>query len=65
VAAKSLASPRRGDPGTFVIAMTGVEYANFDPLRIALELGADGALKKPITPDNLSAEIARLTADRK
>lgn len=49
-------------PGMRIVAVTGARYSDFDPLAVALELGADGALKKPITAEMLSSEIARLEA---
>jgi CheY-like chemotaxis protein len=46
---------------TSLIAMTGVEYPDFDPLRAAVELGADAALRKPFKPEDLAAAISRFT----
>jgi CheY-like chemotaxis protein len=55
-----MSAMRAAAPGLQIIAMTGVKYENFDPLAVALEFGADGALNKPITAAQLSAEISRL-----
>lgn len=55
-----MSAMRAAAPGVQIIAITGVRYENFDPLAIALKFGADGALNKPITAAQLSAEVSRL-----
>ena len=57
-----MSAMRVAAPRTRVVVMTGVQYKDFNPLAIALELGADGALSKPITTEQLSAEVSRLDA---
>jgi CheY-like chemotaxis protein len=60
-----IAALRQISPAISVVAMTGVQYADFDPLEAAMKLGAHAALKKPLMPGELAAVVLRLTADSK
>jgi CheY-like chemotaxis protein len=51
---------RKVSPAMRLIAVTGAKYRGFDPLAIALKLGADAALNKPVTAEQLCAELSRL-----
>ena len=57
---ETLMSIKRVSPETIVIVMSG-GCANFDYLDVALKLGADEVVQKPISPAILLATLARLT----
>lgn len=62
---ETIAELRKQFPDTRIIAMSGRPSAtNFDPLAIAIELGAAVALKKPFDLDELIQAVVRLSPPR-
>lgn len=54
---ETLRTIRRDHPGTRVLVMSGLRHAGIDMLKAAVALGADAALEKPFSLDQLLASI--------
>ncbi|MGZ6316645.1 MAG: response regulator [Anaerolineales bacterium] len=50
---ETLRAIKRDHPGSRVVVMSGLRYAGSDMLKAAMALGADGALEKPFSLNQL------------
>ncbi len=57
---ETIGAIRKCHEGIKIIAMTGYDKQEFDPLTFARSLGADDALTKPFSADDLAISIKKL-----